>query len=381
MQPVLTDLGFVCSLGTTPEEVILRLQKGKDSNFDMIESDVPNEKVPFFSVTIPDKHVMRCYSLLDAALNQLAEKINSLKKQYYPERLGIVLGTSNTGIHEAQQQINIWMDSGKCPDDFSFEEIELGSPTLYVQKTIGFEGPCYTISTACSSSAKAFASARRLLEEDICDAILVGGVDSHCMFAQNGFFALNALSLKKTQPFSEHRDGINLGEGAALFIMQKTGSGIVLKGVGESSDGYDLTHPDPSGHGAIQSMKLALKDANLSTCQIDYINMHGTGTAANDLMEGRAIYELFGDKALCASTKALTGHTLGAAGAIEAALSWFMLKHQFIIPHMPKSTIDPTIPHIALATGTEKRHLLNILSNSFAFGGSNVSLIFGVNDG
>lgn len=381
MDIALTDLGIVCSLGLTKEEVSENAAQGRASGLCTVADDIENAVVPFFAVQDATKANMRCYRLLDMAAAQIKESIEALKAKFGNRQIGIVLGSSNTGIHEAQKDISQWMDSGECPTDFCFEKIELGSPALYLQKKLGIEGPAYVISTACSSSAKAFQSARKMIESGLCRAVIVGGVDARCRFAHNGFYALEALSDNVTLPFSANRNGISLGEGAALFVMQPANKGIRLLGIGESTDAYDLTHPDPEGNGAAESMEKALNDAQITPDMIDYINMHGTGTKANDSMEGKAIYRVFGNNPLCASTKALTGHALGAAGAIELALSWLMLDKQFVIPHKYDGAFDSTIEPIKLATGTEKISLQYILSNSFAFGGSNVSIVIGKENG
>ncbi|MBQ3785211.1 MAG: beta-ketoacyl-[Alphaproteobacteria bacterium] len=226
-------------------------------------------------------------------------------------------------------------------------------------------------------SLKVFQSARQLIDNNICDAVLVGGVDARCDFALNGFYALGALSATHTNPFSENRNGINLGEGAALFILEKGDNGIKLLGIGESSDAYHLTSPDPSGAGAIASMNFALQDANLEPKNIDFINMHGTGTTANDAMESLAINKLFGKDVLCASTKPLTGHTLGAAGAISMGLSWLMLKYNFVIPHIYDGHFADDCAEIRLACKEDSKEINRVLCNAFAFGGSNASLIMG----
>ena len=280
-------------------------------------------------------------------------------------------------MHEAQKHLNIALETGKLPHEFSLSELELYSPTAFLVEKTGFAGPAYTVSTACSSSAKVFQDAKDLIEQDICDAVLVGGVDARCDFALNGFNALSALSYKHTNPMSQNRDGINLGEGVALFIMTRGMDGIKMLGVGESSDAYHLTSPDPTGAGAIASMNSALLNAGLTPEKIDFINMHGTGTIANDAMESLAINSVFGDKTLCASTKPLTGHTLGAAGAVSVALSWLMIKHQFVIPHIFDGEYGADCAKINLATMQSKKNINNVLCNAFAFGGSNASVIIG----
>lgn len=379
MNIILSNLGFVCALGNSKEEIIQNAIS-KNSGIIKTKDDIPNQNIPFGFVKKNDTKPMRCYTLLDMAFSQIKDDIENLKKSYALSRIGIVLGSSNTGIHEAQKHIEQWIKTNKCPADFSFDEIELGSPAVYLQKITGTKGPAYTVSTACSSSAKVFRSARDLIKNDICDIVIVGGVDSHCAFTQNGFFALESISPEQTNPMSKNRSGINLGEGCALFIMQKSekANGVKLLGIGESSDAYHLTHPEPNGNGAELAMILALKDANLTSDKIDYINMHGTGTIANDSMESLAISRVFTNSVLCASTKPLTGHALGASGAIEAGLSYLMLKNQVIIPHIYDGNYDDTLPKLNLANGNEAKHLSIILSNSFAFGGSNASLILGL---
>lgn len=374
---VLQDLGFVCALGVTHEKIVTHAKNGDTSGMFNVMPHVAGTPVPFGAVNIKTTREMRCYDLLLAALHQIEPAVMKLKSDYAPHRLGIVLGASNTGVHEAQRQLNTAFESGILPPEFSLTELELYSPTAFLREQTGFAGPAYTVSTACSSSAKVFLDAKNLIDNDICDAVLVGGVDSRCDFALNGFNALSALSYKHTNPMSKNREGINLGEGAALFIMRRGDDGIKLLGVGESSDAYHLTSPDPTGAGAISSMHRALDDANMSPNDIDFINMHGTGTIANDAMESLAINTVFGDKTLCASTKPLTGHTLGAAGAVSIALSWLMIKHKFIIPHIFDGEYAPDCAKINLATVQSEKNINTVLCNAFAFGGSNASIIIG----
>jgi 3-oxoacyl-[acyl-carrier-protein] synthase-1 len=231
--------------------------------------------------------------------------------------------------------------------------IELGTPALYLKARLGVAGPAYTVSTACSSSTKTFAAARRLISSGLCDAVVTGGVDSRCRFAMNGFHALGALSEGRCRPLAEDRDGINLGEGVAIFAVERaelSPGKVVVKGVGESSDAYHATAPDPEGRGAEAAMRLALDDAGMQPGDVDYVNLHGTGTFANDAMELKAVERVFGSVRY-ESTKNLTGHCLGAAGAVEAAIC---------------------------ALRIENGDVRAALSNSFAFGGSNASVVLGV---
>lgn len=377
MTVMLQDLGFVCALGVTHDEIVKSAKLGDTSGMFRVMPKVADIHIPFGSVNVETTQQIRCYDLLLAALKQIESTILTLKSNYALNRLGIVIGASNTGIHEAQKHINQALETGKMPEEFSLSEIELYSPAAFLREKTGFNGPVYTVSTACSSSAKVFQDARALIDQGICDAVLVGGVDARCDFALNGFNALSALSYKHTNPMSKNREGINLGEAAALFIMTKGVDGIKLLGVGESSDAYHLTSPDPSGAGAISSMRSALNNAGLTPSMIDFINMHGTGTIANDAMESLAINSVFGTDTLCASTKPLTGHTLGAAGAVSVALSWLMIKYQFVIPHVFDGEYATDCAKLKLATRQDQQNINTILCNAFAFGGSNASVIIG----
>lgn len=377
MEITLTHLGMVCALGTSLDEILSRAEKGDVSGMRPRTDLIPGQTVVFGETRIETTRAMRCYDLLAAALEQIKQPVRALKDKYAPDRIGIVLGVSNTGVHEVQQKIACVLDPNAHADDFPLELLQLGVPADFVKKQIGVTGPVYSVSTACSSAAKAFGAARRLLQNDVCDAVIVGGADAVCSFATNGFYALEALSLTRTNPFSKNRSGINLGEGAALFIMEKNAPGIHLLGIGESSDAYHLTGPCPDGAGAASAMRLALQDSGLSPDEIDYINLHGTGTVHNDAMESRAVFDVFGKRPLCASTKSMTGHVLGASGAIELGLSWLMLRHGGIIPHVFDGERDETLAPITLAGKQDVRPVRRILSNSFAFGGSNAAVIIG----
>ena len=377
MEYILKNLGFVCALGDNHTDIIENARKGDTSAMFSEDVIVGGEKVPFGTAPVAKTHDLRMYDLIDVALGQISADIELLKQNYDANRLGIIIGSSNTGVSEAQKRIETAFQNGVSIEKDVIGELELGTPSQYIREKTGFMGPTFTVSTACSSSLKVFESARKLIENGFCDAVLVGGVDGHCDFALNGFDALSALSKKHTNPMSKNRDGINLGEGAALFILERGCCGIKLLGIGESSDAYHLTSPDPTGTGAIFSMNRALVDAKLGPKDIDFINMHGTGTVANDAMESLAINTVFGENVLCASTKPLTGHTLGAAGAISMGLSWLMLKYNFIIPHIFDGEYADDCSKIKLAQIGETKEINRILCNAFAFGGSNTSLIMG----
>jgi 3-oxoacyl-[acyl-carrier-protein] synthase-1 len=248
---------------------------------------------------------------------------------------------------------------------------------------LGIGGPAYVHSSACASSAKALASAARLIRMGICDAVLAGGVDSLCSFTVAGFKALEAISATQCNPLSRNRNGINIGEGAALFLMSPEPAAVALRGWGESSDGYHMSAPDPTGVGARLAMERALARAGIPAEQIDYVNLHGTGTLQNDAMEARVIHALLGGAVAVSSTKPFTGHALGAAGAIEAGLCWLAMQDDNpegkLPPHLWDGMADPDLPELRVAEPGSRlgRPLRWVLSNSFAFGGANATLVLG----
>jgi 3-oxoacyl-[acyl-carrier-protein] synthase-1 len=259
----------------------------------------------------------------------------------------------------------------------------MGSPAALLAHELGVSGPAYVHSSACSSSAKAMASAARLIRMGVCDAVLTGGVDSLCAFTVAGFGALASVSAARCNPLSANRDGINIGEGAALFLMSAEPAAVALCGWGESSDGHHISAPDPAGGGARIAIAQALARAGIEPGQVDYINLHGTATVQNDAMESRVIHDMFGPRVASSSTKPFTGHALGAAAAIEAALCWLAMQDDNaegrLPPHLWDGVPDPALPALNLVEPGARlgRPLRWALSNSFAFGGSNATLILG----
>jgi 3-oxoacyl-[acyl-carrier-protein] synthase-1 len=262
------------------------------------------------------------------------------------------------------------------------DRIDMAYPARRLAERWGVKGPAWVVSTACSSSAKVFASARRLLADDVCDIVLVGGVDAWTRSVVEGFHALEALSPRLARPLAADRDGINLGEGAAVFILRKgrRGDGVALLGVGESSDAHHLTAPDPQGRGAEASMRAALADAGLGPEAVDYVNLHGTGTTYNDAMECAAVLRVFGSSVPCSSTKPLTGHCLGAAGAIETALCFLAVRSGAGAPPHRVDGVDPVLAPFPVPVCGDATPIRTALSNSFAFGGSNASVLIGRDD-
>lgn len=309
---------------------------------------------------------LRCNQIILHLYNQLKSNIDEKIKEYGKDKIGIVIATTNSGIEEYETTKNI-------------EHLKMSAPAEYLKKLVGSTNYCCCISTACSSGVKAFSTAKRLLDNNICDCVIVGGTDAQSSFPNAGFKALEVLTQDLTNPFSRNRNGMNIGEAGALFILEKNKNGIKLLGIGETSDAYNAATPDPSAEQAKKAIKIALKEANLQSKDIDYINLHGTGTIANDLMEANAINEIFGENTPCSSTKVLTGHCLGAAASIEMALCIKVLEENKFLPHIYDNEYDETIAKIRLIKKDEKssREIKNIMCNAFGFGGTNAVMIVG----
>tara|TARA_R110002033_G_scaffold58193_7_gene107426 strand:+ start:229 stop:1431 length:1203 start_codon:yes stop_codon:yes gene_type:complete len=389
----ITHIGLCTPLGNSPEEVLPRLINGDVSAMQWRDNLLFN--APTLVGCVDDKRLIaiadhlslfacRNNRLLNTAAQQLIPAVEQAKQRFGADRIGVVLGTSTSGISKGEAALKYKLEHGNFPPSYHYSQQELGSTSEYLKQLFSLSGPCYTVSTACSSSAKVFASAQRLLNANLCDMVIVGGVDSLCQLTVNGFAALESVSKGHCNPFSRHRDGINIGEGAALFTLERGQSDVMLAGIGESADAHHISAPHPQGHGAIAAMQLALSAANISPQQINYVNLHGTATPKNDAMESRAINAVFNHLSpLCSSTKPLTGHTLGAAGAIEAAFCYLLLSplnhSKRLPPHVWDGQFDDNDPQISLIhahSNTGLRELNFIMSNSFAFGGSNASLIF-----
>jgi len=323
--------------------------------------------------------------LMMVALQEIADDVRLTAQRYGRHRIAVIMGTSTGGIAEGEVAFAAYQRDGRWPNDFHYRHQEAGSLGRFVSAALDLTGPAYTVVTACSSSGKVFASARRLIRAGVIDAAVVGGADTLCRMTVGGFSALEAVSAGRCNPFSAHRDGINIGEAAAAFLVTRDAAPVELRGVGEGSDAHHISAPDPEGHGAAAVMRLALADAGVAPDDVAYINLHGTGTALNDAMESKAVQAVFGDGIACSSTKGMTGHTLGAAGACEAAFLWLSLQPDwnpqgYLPPHLWDGVADPTLPRLTLVDpGTRLRDPdapAAMISNSFAFGGSNLALLF-----
>ena len=312
-----------------------------------------------------------------------AGRVHEAIARYGSNRVGVFVGTSTAGILQTELAYRRRDPlSGALPADFDYRRTHNSfSPAEFTRDYFALEGMAMAISTACSSSAKVFAAAARQIAQGTIDAAVVGGVDSLCLTTLYGFASLQLTSTQPCRPYDAGRDGISIGEAAAFALLERADEAvagdILLQGCGESSDAYHMSSPHPEGLGARLAMSAALRSAALDAGDIGYINLHGTATPANDAAEGKAVAALFGKRVPCSSTKGATGHTLGAAGAVEAVVCALTLQEGWL-PGSPGSRQpDPEIPlqYLIDARPAELRHAL---SNSFGFGGSNCSLIFGV---
>jgi 3-oxoacyl-[acyl-carrier-protein] synthase I len=332
--------------------------------------------------------------LTQLALEQdgFADAVREAIAQYGAERVGLFLGTSTSGILQTEIAYrNRSADPstgalGALPDNFHYAETHnTYSVSAFVSKYFGLQGPSLAVSSACSSSAKVFGNAARMIAAGLIDAAVVGGVDSLCLTTLYGFNSLQLLSTKPARPYGEGRDGISIGEGAAFILVTKADERpapgtVLLRGVGESSDAHHMSSPHPEGLGAQHAMLAALAAAGLQPDDIDYINLHGTATPSNDAAEGKAVHAVFGERTPCSSTKGATGHTLGAAGGVEAIICALALQHGELPAGINTTTVDPALSvHYLLEN--RRVPVRYVLNNSFGFGGSNCSLILGLASG
>lgn len=308
--------------------------------------------------------------------------IQALIKQYSAARIGLLMGSSTSSIDRTELAYTDLNEEGLLKTQYKQELVHNPhAPSLFVAHYTGITGPALTINTACSSSAKVFATAARWLQNNIVDAVLVGGVDTLCLSVLHGFDALQLVSANPCKPFDEHRDGINLGEAAGYAILQraddlKDNAGIRLLGYGESSDAHHMSHPHPDGLGAKLAMQQALTMANLEPAAINYINLHGTASQANDYIEGSLVASLFPEDTLCSSTKAWMGHTLGAAGITEGLIAADALVTGLVPGSMNLASLDKRLD-LNIRAENRMADLNYVMSNSFGFGGNNCCLIFG----
>lgn len=367
----ITDASAVFADKLTLDDTII---KGGKFYFGKLEKD--------FEPIDDERYDLRCNRVLKYLVDKL--DLSGFEK----DEIGIVIGTTNSGIQEFE-------------DSENKHYAELGNPAEFLKWYLGTKNYAASVSTACTSGTKAFSTAVKLLQNDVCKVVIAGGIDTLAAMPSYGFHALEVLSHEKSNPFSKNRDGISLGEGGALFVLTKdikmqkcldvksiTNVGricksdneiVALLGIGETSDAYHSATPDPEGVQAVRAIQLALDDAGLKAEDIDYINLHGTGTVSNDLMEANAIYKVFGDNVPASSTKPFTGHCLGAAASIEAFICYQILKGKRNLPiHKYDNEYDENLPKINLVNpNTENKKINTCMSTSFGFGGTNAVVIMG----
>jgi 3-oxoacyl-[acyl-carrier-protein] synthase-1 len=292
----------------------------------------------------------------------------------------VCFGTCDNGSEGSLLAHRAFLEQGAFPQDYSLRFQSASYPAEFIARKLSITGPAFTIATACASGASAIVRGAELIRAGICGAVIAGGADVVSDTVLAGFHALEAVSNSLCIPFSKNRKGINLGEGAAFFLLDTTeNSAVELLGAGESADGYHITAPGTDGAGPVKAIKAALLDAALEPEQVDYVNLHGTGTILNDKAEALAMTAVFRHPPPSSSTKPVTGHTLGAAGALEAAICWMTLNEQRGLPkHCWDGEKDAELsfyPQIPAWNAPLKNGVC--MSNSFAFGGCNVSLVLG----
>lgn len=307
-----------------------------------------------------------------------AAAVAAARERHGPHRIAVVLGTSTSGVgateHAYRRRDPV---TGALPADFRYAETQnTFSLAAFVRRALDLRGVAHVVSTACSSSAKVFGSAARLIDAGLADAALVGGVDSLCLTTLYGFRSLELLSSEPCRPFDAERTGISIGEGAGFALLEREGEGIAFLGSGDSADAYHMSTPHPEGLGARLAMERALASASLAPQEIGYVNLHGTATRTNDAAEGRAVREVFGPRTPCSATKGAHGHLLGAAGITEAIVAIMSLERRWLPGTANTRRLDPECACRVLLEG-EPSDARYALSNSFGFGGNNCSLVFG----
>ncbi|MBP1627423.1 MAG: Beta-ketoacyl-acyl-carrier-protein synthase [Holophagaceae bacterium] len=387
----LSSLGLVNALGLGKAAVARGLFQGETGGLNLEEGWMPGRPARVGRVTSPLPEVPASFAadasrsnrLLLAAMAEIREDLEREITRHGVHRIGVVLGTSTSGMAEGERAVAQQLREGTLPPDCHYRQQEIGRVAPFLAEYLGLQGPAMTLSTACTSSGRAMATARNLILCGHCDAVVVGGVDALSRLTVNGFAALESTSTDLSNPMSRNRKGINIGEGAALFLLRREPSEIALLGIGESCDAYHVSTPDPTGEGVAVAMGMALAQAGLSAPAPLYLNLHATATPKNDEMEARAVARLFPEGIPCSGTKPLTGHTLGASAATELAFCWMTLQEAWnpeglLPPHRWDGHQDEALPVLDLVERGRKASATKAcLSNSMAFGGNNISLLLG----
>jgi 3-oxoacyl-[acyl-carrier-protein] synthase I len=396
MQPLaITHCSIVNSLGEGAGAIAAALRDGVSGlmpcDFETVKLNTYIGQVPSLeSVALrPDLARYDCrnnrLAQLGLETDGFATAVARARSRYGAGRVGLFMGTSTSGILETELAYRCRdAQTGSLPAGFRYAETH-SSYSLgdFVRRYLRLEGPSFVVSSACSSTAKVFGNAARMIAAGVCDAAVVGGVDTLCLTTLYGFHSLQLTSARPCRPFDAERDGISIGEGAGYALLERPNCAgaarSLLLGIGESSDAYHMSSPHPEGHGARLAMLEALGHAGLRASDIDYINLHGTATRSNDAAEDRAVTDVFGTEVPCSSTKGATGHLLGAAGVTEAVISILAMEENLMPAGAHTRRIDPELRCHYLARNREGR-VRRVLSNSFGFGGSNCSLVLGAAD-
>lgn len=394
MQPLaISHLTLANSLGLGKSATLSALQTKRSGLIPCSFEDVDLETYIGKVQALDSMRVRTDLAAYDCRNNRLAqlclaqdgftEAINAAKNKYGAGRIGVFVGTSTSGILQTELAYrHLDPQTGALPPDFHYAETQNSySLAGFVASYLGLSGPSLVVSSACSSSAKVFANAARMIAAGVCDAALIGGTDSLCLSTLYGFNSLGLVSRLPCRPYDAQRDGISIGEGAGFVFIERatadhSADAIFLLGVGESSDAYHMSTPHPEGVGAKLAIQRALDSAGLRSDDIDYINLHGTATKSNDASEGKAIADVFGGNVACSSTKGYTGHLLGAAGITEAIIAMLAVEYGFVPGSANTQQLDPTI-QVDYRIATSQAKIKRAMSNSFGFGGSNCTLIFG----
>lgn len=383
----ISAIGMLNALGRAPDEIAANLTRGiapgmkartgwLQGQQEVVLGGVEGELPP-----IPDdfaEHRSRNNQLLLAALAQIQPQVDEAIARYGRDRVAVVLGTSTSGLDEGDLHVQRSLN-GEESLEWRYPQQELGDPSRFLSRWLALAGPAFTVSTACSSSARAIINGQRLIAAGLADVAIVGGADTLSRMPVNGFNSLESFSPTLCQPFGRDRCGITIGEAAALMVLTREPQPLALLGTGESSDAWHISAPHPQGEGAVRAINMALAQAGLTPDDVGYINLHGTATTLNDQIESQVVHSLFGERVACSSTKHLTGHTLGAAGVTEAALSALILARGLPLPaqDFSRGPIDDTLPPCGLLLAPKPLPRPVILSNSFAFGGNNASILLG----
>lgn len=375
----ITAYEALCNLGLNIDEIYSKAIKGENNHFIVEDSLIKDYSFRLGKIDLDMNDIeegdykLRCNNLIKYTLSLLERQLEDLISEYTKDEIAVIVATTNSGVEEYEKSKNE-------------RHSELGNPADFVNEYLKLNNIAITVSTACSSGVKAFSIARNYLKSAVAKAVLVIGVDTIAKVPLFGFSSLEILTSKATNPFSKNYTGINIGEACTCFVVEQNSSkkGINILGIGENSDVYHSTTPDPEAKEVKNAIYQALDDAGINKNEIDYINLHGTGTLANDTMEAEAINSIFGEEIPVSSTKPLTGHCLGAAANIEIALCCHLLKNfnGKLLPHIFDSNYNPELKQVNLVKSSDNYKKCNIcMSNSFGFGGTNAIIVLGKENG